>query len=92
MLNWVGKSGKIYIVIRNKLETYAEGPLHDALNYGKILICEHKDKDVLNGFLHVIIATSNSSSEEPLWILGEIFICKLNSYRMHIMLCRRVTR
>ena len=70
------KAGKSYKDIKKDVEAYHEGPYIEAVKRAQDLICRQKDKELLKQFLKVLIATSNSADEFPLWSFGRVFICQ----------------
>ena len=70
------KAGKSYKDIKKDVEAYHEGPYVEAVKSTQDIFCRQKDKELLKLFLKVLIATSNSADEFPLWTFGRIFICQ----------------
>jgi hypothetical protein len=50
-----------------------------ALNILEKEYCLNPNKDVLNEFVSVLLATENSAYEAPSLVLGEIYICQSDS-------------
>lgn len=54
---------------------YVDKQLNPTLTTIQTIICETKDKELLEKFLEMIIKSSGSANEYPADILGSIFIC-----------------
>lgn len=72
----IGKSGKLYSVLRKDVEKYGEEIYVPKLKLLKTIICKEKDSELLSEFFKVLISTENSADEEPRWILGDIYLCQ----------------
>jgi len=64
---------------RELVEAYMYHEYTKALNILEKEYCLNPNKDVLNEFISVLIATKNSAYEAPSLVLGEIYICQPNS-------------
>jgi hypothetical protein len=71
-----GKSGKAYADLRKEVESYVDGPLHDAFPSAQDIVCNRKDKQVLMALFKVVLAAANSADESPAWTLGGMFVCQ----------------
>lgn len=54
---------------------YVDRKLNPTLNKVQTIICETKDKELLEKFLEMILKSSGSANEYPADVLGSIFIC-----------------
>ncbi|WP_264552239.1 hypothetical protein [Flavobacterium sp. N2038] len=72
---------------------YVDQKINPTLIKIQTLICETKDKELLEIFLEMIIKSSGSANESPADVLGNIFICNpeiveeqlKDKYRNHIL-------
>ena len=61
---------------RESVEDYMYNEYREALKLFDVQYCSEPDKNVLDSFISVLIATSNSAYETPSFILGKIYICQ----------------
>lgn len=54
---------------------FVDKKLNPTLTKVQVIICETKDKELLEKFLEMILKTSGSANEYPADVLGQIFIC-----------------
>lgn len=54
---------------------FVDKKLNPTLTKVQVIICETKDKELLEKFLEMILKTSGSANEHPADVLGQIFIC-----------------
>ncbi|MBF4518536.1 hypothetical protein IRZ71_19435 [Flavobacterium sp. ANB] len=71
---------------------YVDKKLNPTLIKIQAIVCETKDKELLEEFLEMIIRSSGSANESPADVLGNIFICnpeiveeQLSKYKNHIL-------
>jgi hypothetical protein len=63
---------------REKVETYMYREYTEALNLLEAKYCSEPNENVLDEFISVLIATSNSAYETPSYVLGKLYICQPN--------------
>jgi hypothetical protein len=61
---------------REKVEAYMYHEYTDALNLLEEKYCSEPDDNVLEEFISVLTATSNSAYETPSLVLGKLYICQ----------------
>lgn len=64
---------------RQQVEAYMYHEYRDALNLLETQYCSKPDKNALNAFISVLVATSNSAYETPSLVLGKLYICQPDS-------------
>ena len=74
--NHKGISGKSDDTLRKESESYHQNKFTPALMTAKKIICNNKDRILLQQFYKVLISITNSADEAPHLILGDIFICQ----------------
>jgi hypothetical protein len=74
-LESIGSNDSSYYKSRDKVEKFNDY-FDSILPRCKELICKTKDSELLKEFLNVLVSTTNSADEVPIWEYAEIYICQ----------------